>query len=848
MGKKLDGKQDKKVSEKDEKNKSVSSNAIAVENEASDDDLLSAMSALDSEDNPYFSDMSLYSDSELSKREMTIGTKTHQSGGYDLEDGSGNRYDIPQSRLFGNCETAVLNGTVSSVDANTNHYEGILGTFDYDTRDWAICKKTVTDGQTGQESEIPVLRYIGKKTAGNDIHIPEGVKILDYTFEGNTSITTVPKIPDSVESAHAAFMGCKSITRASKDSKEGEHSVISDITGTATKYAAGGAVIGTAAGLGFASLPGVTIGAAGGFTVGVVSGVASAVVGAVSGGVTNAENDGKGGTWEMPPNLKDASYMFAGCEKLTEAYKSASDSLLLARGMYKDNSNIGQDAYATKHGSVAVTDFRDGLLSKEAVQESYTGTNVAIAEDLKGNFSTSWNDTLGQVEGSDVSIEDKVVMENLNSKLKAQDVKDGVVETEMAASTDGLAYYSKKRTKSGTTTTMDVTDKNEGIQDMASGGMGNLVDRGIISLAEFSVLKLVTGNALLSAGIVFGGQTLGILPKSMKPVLSMVAGFVGKDSMVGGMLNKIVDKLPDSEDSGLFGAETVQAASNDNGSDMSYSASRIKGSMSDYLNVSAGDHTCDITAMMGSNGRTVANDGTLLSIGEKGPGSNDLKEMTSISVIAGGALEERAIKLAGEDGQLSDEDKKALTDNVMNMMSGLESYNKGAARLIDTKYGVGSEKGDTAHAGLGYAMDTVMEPLKATVTELNAKYDFLSEDDLSKLDNMQVSDGKFYVNVDGAVPEINQDKMQEEPVAQDITIDGVPLDLNGDSVSANNNGDSDVKGQDVDKTEVKKVSDKKDSKKSDDKKSKKSKKSRGEMADAYMGNIETKSVSSDLSL
>lgn len=764
----------KKLSQSESNNNTVDSKDSKVL-DTSADNLLSVATVLDSEDNPYFSDMSGYTDVALSKKEMSLGTKSCQPGGYDIYDENGKRYDAVPSKILGDGELAVLNGTISSIDSNTNHYDGILGTFDYDTNEWAICKKTVTDASTGQESEIPVLRYIGTETAGNKIEIPDGVRVLDYAFEGNTALTTVPVIPESVESAHASFMDCKNITRACKDSKEGEHQGISDtligLGAGAASGAAGGAVGGAVVGGGIFS--GAT--AVGGAIGGAVVGLAGGVYGIVKG----TETDGKGGTWKMPKNLKDASYMFAGCENLTEAYKSAGDSLLLARGMYKDNANIGLDSYATKNGSVALTDFTDSMLSKEAVQDSYTGTNVAITDDLTGNYSKNWNDDLGKIEDISLTDDEKINIEGLSDKLKVEDVKNGVVETQMAADTDGLAFYAKKRTKTGVTTTYDVTDKNEGVQDVASdsGNMGSLLDRGIISLAEFSVLKLVTGNALLSAGITFGGQMLGILPKSVKPVLSMVAGFVGTDGPVGKALSSIVDKLPDSEDSAI----TVQAASNEDNE--SYASRRIKGSVSDYLKVSTGDYTCDITSMMNGNGRSVASDGTFLSIGEKGPDSDELKEMSSIAVVTGGALEERAISLAGDDNMLSDENKQKLSDNVMNLMSGLEAYNTSAYSMIDAKYGIGSNKGDQAHAGLGYTMDVMVEPLKTTIMELNDQYDFLLEDDLLKLDGMQISDAKVCSKVGNGSFQKGADMAEDVKMFSDVKIDGEVLNLDEDKSS-----------------------------------------------------------------
>ena len=48
-------------------------------------------------------------------------------------------------------------------------------------------------------------------TRNEQVKIPEGVKRLDYTFEGNDQIQLVPGIPASVESMHCAFKDCSQL-------------------------------------------------------------------------------------------------------------------------------------------------------------------------------------------------------------------------------------------------------------------------------------------------------------------------------------------------------------------------------------------------------------------------------------------------------------------------------------------------------------------------------------------------------------------------------------------------------------------------------------------------------------
>ena len=58
------------------------------------------------------------------------------------------------------------------------------------------------------DSPIPVETSY---TRDEQVTIPEGVKKLDYTFEGNDQIQLVPGIPASVESMHCAFKDCSQL-------------------------------------------------------------------------------------------------------------------------------------------------------------------------------------------------------------------------------------------------------------------------------------------------------------------------------------------------------------------------------------------------------------------------------------------------------------------------------------------------------------------------------------------------------------------------------------------------------------------------------------------------------------
>lgn len=678
----------------------------------------------------------------LKKRETTIGTKTTQNGKIAIEDGDGKRLDA-----VGNGKTKdvpELGGKITGVSGSTVKYEGELGSFEYDTNAWALGTKEVTDTASGVTTTIPVLRYIDKDNSwksgdqvyGGNITIPEGLKSLDYSFENNKDLETVPKIPDSVESAHAAFKNCTKMTRAAKNAKEGEsHGNEGLLAG-----AAAGAATGAAAGI---ICPGV-----GNVVGGLVGGGIGLVGGLVGGKAYGAKNDGKGGTWDMPDGLKDASEMFSGCSSLTEAYDAAGKNLINARSMYAGTKKLGTDEIANKFGSTAITDFNsDSKLSKEAVQDSYNGTNVELTDELKGNYSKDWDEETQTMNKADISAEEKAEVEALNQTLQEHDVVFGEENTDMTAQTDGLASSATVKTEHGYKSTTDVNEKNA---DSKSSDGSNLIDRGIVSLGEFWILKKVTGNALIAGVATFGLQAVGVLPKSMKPVLNAVTGFVGEDSTVGKMLSGIADKLPDSKDDEksladkvASSAEAKQDKAEKDASDKTNSTvdERVKSDMSSMKTITAKQSSgeLDVSRQMAANGKAVAKDGVLLTAANKADNDQEFEDIKTMSMTMAAGLEEKAQSMVGTSGNLSDKDKKTLATQCMNVMNGMNAYDDGALEQIKTQYGENTPRSEQAKAGLGKVMNMSVTPMMDAIKEMDGKYHFLSKEDKQRLSNMEIT-------------------------------------------------------------------------------------------------------------
>lgn len=98
----------------------------------------------------------------------------------------------------------------------TRHYEGALGSFDYDPTQFAITYVDVPnmDEEGGEPNRMHVLRYIGAEIDGKRIKIPDGLTDASFMFMNNDSIESAPEIPMGVESTYAMFAQCSNLKTA----------------------------------------------------------------------------------------------------------------------------------------------------------------------------------------------------------------------------------------------------------------------------------------------------------------------------------------------------------------------------------------------------------------------------------------------------------------------------------------------------------------------------------------------------------------------------------------------------------------------------------------------------------
>jgi len=90
------------------------------------------------------------------------------------------------------------------------HYDGKLGTFDYDDDLWETYQSEYRNSDGKFESK-QCLRYIGSETDGLKIHIPEGIKDCSNMFNSCSNLKTSPVIPNGVINCDMMFYHCDNL-------------------------------------------------------------------------------------------------------------------------------------------------------------------------------------------------------------------------------------------------------------------------------------------------------------------------------------------------------------------------------------------------------------------------------------------------------------------------------------------------------------------------------------------------------------------------------------------------------------------------------------------------------------
>lgn len=603
------------------------------------------------------------------------------------------------------------------------HYEGYLGSFDYNTRDFEIAYyETEVDGN---KVSVPTLHYIGDKgtslilssaakiTDGSKIKIPDGLKIGDYMFANDSAITSMPELPNTLESAHGMFMNCTGMTEACSDALDTD------------------------------------------------------------------------GDIKMPSKLKDISWMFAGCSQMTQSFGDLGYEMLDARYAFADCKKLGYVASNGADGEMnntfTVPDMTHlRYANEEYLKNMFDNTNPSVVSKIEQYVSEnkSFGSAYTLPDGSHNNDYDKLVdssydkdaelliaEEASRQKILQMIDKDSKGVSGVTADTNGLASGAVRITDDGTFA--DDSTWAKFLQDDFTGTyhkdnqFGEILDHAIPAVGTYAVSKSLLNkmtNGKHKALSTIGAVALAAVPQvvgfgnTLTPMLDWTANVVGPDTKVGQFLTNMSDKLKGVD---VNYSTTVEELNADTTfekmqeSAVKYAATQLSNPFKSLTADIDGDGKTesvitatrfDVTAQMAENGKKIANDANLLFVACE-PEAN-LKNTMSDGIMKTTVDALRAkmdvdIAAAGEDKDKLEQVRQTYSDYYAAMLYNLDAYDNAAVEEINNKYMNSPELRDQAMNGLEKTMRTTVTPLYQEMNSLQSEFkekygmDFFSDKQLN---------------------------------------------------------------------------------------------------------------------
>lgn len=639
--------------------------------------------------------------------EAVDGKKTKEvCGGTITYKGKGSITQPKNSSGFGDLWTGTYFAITDEQRGDIVEYNGVLGHFEYNTRFFELSYYETE--QNGNKVSVPVLHYKGDEHVGvffgSDNYITNGSKIT---------------IPEGLEIADYMFAGTSIET-------------MPDISECSTLKSAHCM---------FMNCKSLTKGCDDSLT----------------------EN----GQLKFPAGLMDASWMFAGCDKMSQFFGKLGERVIDMRCCAQDCSEMGYtadgftfqfpDMGAARH---LVQSYCDDMLDNAntevaAATQKYCEAN-GLAEDGVLHIS-KWTDKDGSGNCIFKKVEDGSYDKELIDMIQKQADKRGIVQlidpeakgkTGLSAITAGMmdtATHLKDEgdAHNGTTwATVLQSDKTFHFEDENSGG--ELLDRAAMFGGTYGLVRGVTKSKLLGLGVAVAGQFTGFA-SHLTPVLDTVAGFVGKDSGIGKFISGISDKLKSSNVEYHTKVEELnldKVFDEQQGFSTQYAYQQMRdvliprdaAVLPDPDGHIAGT-SYDVSAQMRENGRLIADAGNLLILG--------MTPESEIESALDGKLMD--VAMAGVMGNL-DEDvgSKPITDELRDEYSGyfrvlmynMKAYSDGAKEVVSEKY-IGDEHGEAvANAGLDKVMRSTCKSMYEAMATAQKDYNLFTAEQIAELDSM----------------------------------------------------------------------------------------------------------------
>lgn len=687
----------------------------------------------------------------LDVSEMTTGKKTLLNGkieetdidGKSAEDYLMDEYDKHKDDedFEGSVSVDVCGGTMTyhGDDEAMEFRSDYMGEFKYDPSQFKMQYKMGTTTVNGKEQKIAVPichavddydEYDGSIFSQNaSVTLPEpideksaGLKNMDYMFDGESELEEMPKIPDSIKSAHGAFNNCANLQRAARDAKTGE------------------------TGVGFMAYR--------------------------KWAPWSHDEVGEGGKMNsLPAGIEDTSYMFNNCEKMEDSFSKLSENVWDCRGMYQGCENVST-LTSTENCKYLLTEMAGNM---------YNGCNTDLQDKLVKNMEgkqsvSEWTnggamDTLNDRANNGVDITSAKWsawsdMAYANNIIKGVDPSGGGAITGTEALTDGLATYGVQRTADGNTyadsSTWSHLRDDVSNEDSKTNDSNDLLNRGGMALGTFVVSSGVIGGITKSkwAGII-GGVGLAAVPQiigkcdKLSPMFRSIAKMAGEDSKIGQKMNEWADALEGSgnntETRDAMNVEQLFDNRQDETKKYTEATLNTLTNTDDKSDIGAGFYVQQIETMR-ENGHKLAQDANLDVIAYTKESEFQNMGESAVMYTACDGFMQHVQGLANEnDGQLSDSQKEAVANSMIIMMGNLRAYSDGASEEI--RGCNDSEKADRMQNGLGKMMRTTTEPLYNLMHQMDAQYDIFTDEQKQMIDGLVPEGTSTYSEYDASYDE-----------------------------------------------------------------------------------------------
>ena len=363
-----------------------------------------------------------------------------------------------------------------------------------------------------------------------------------------------------------------------------------------------------------------------------------------------------------------------------------------------------------------------------------------------------------ETSGAALPLEDDAALQEVEAQLALEEDADmetyGMVSDGSNVANGSMASETNE-TQEAAATSQKETEETKDVNPVMS-----LVDRGIISFGEYAIVKKLTGNKLIAAAVTIGGQVLGVLPKSVSPILEGVAGIVGKDSEAGKTLASMSDKL-----TGKSSEQTEKIEE-----EVKTSGEILADGMETSFSQASTNADWDIRVAMDQNARDVVEQDVLLSVKE-----TDLAQVEMMARTSGEAIQGKVASMIPEGGELSEANKEVLADQYENLLEGVEAYSKAAEEQIKVRYAGNEASLSAAQANLERTMQATAGPLMTSLQAMDEQYGLLDEAAKERLDRLEIAGVESYSEYEPEDSYVFSEESEADLLYEDGALDAEEL-------------------------------------------------------------------------